>query len=85
MHARFCLMEPSDSGLIVNMQEPAQAVAINLCIQCSGEIDPSSFSFEMRLVSVDNFCRRCWDGVISDKDIDIQYLERPKWLQARSR
>lgn len=58
------------------------AIIDRRCVQCSAEINPSLFSFEMRLIDVD-FCRKCWDGIISDKDMDIPYLEHPKWLKAQ--
>jgi hypothetical protein len=83
-------MELDDSGSVADAtmqlsQAGTPAVTGQKCLQCSAEIDPSLFSFEMRLIDVNNFCRRCWDGIISDKDMDIPYLEHPKWLKARPR
>jgi hypothetical protein len=81
-------MELDYSELITNAtmqlsQAEAPAATGLKCVQCFAEIDPSLFSFEMRLIGVDSFCRKCWDGIISDKDMDIPYLEHPKWLKAR--
>ena len=38
------------------------------CIQCGVAIDPTTLSFEQKLIDDKDFCRRCWNQIMSDVD-----------------
>jgi hypothetical protein len=35
------------------------------CVMCHREINSALLSFEQRLIDDKNFCRECWDGMMS--------------------
>jgi hypothetical protein len=37
------------------------------CVECGSPVDPNSMSFEMRLVDIQDFCRRCFDEIIEEE------------------
>jgi hypothetical protein len=45
------------------------------CVECDSPIEPGSLSFEQRLIDDQDFCRRCFDEIISDED--MPYLKSP--------
>lgn len=43
------------------------------CVECNSPIDPNSLSFEMRLVDIQDFCRRCFDEIMEQEDLPSDY------------
>ncbi|AIF84136.1 hypothetical protein NTE_02080 [Candidatus Nitrososphaera evergladensis SR1] len=37
-----------------------------VCVMCHDAISPASLSFEQRLVNDKDFCRKCWDEIITN-------------------
>lgn len=48
------------------------------CVECNSPIDPNSLSFEMRLVEIRDFCRRCFDEIM--KEEELSYLNKPGFV-----
>ena len=38
------------------------------CVECGISIDVDTLSFEQKLIEDEDFCRRCWDGVMDDTE-----------------
>jgi len=53
---------------------------MNKCVSCFRPIDESSLSFEQKLIDDENFCRSCWDDVMSESVDELTYLDHPKFL-----
>jgi hypothetical protein len=43
------------------------------CVQCGSPVDPNSMSFEMQLVDIQEFCRRCFDEIMEQEDLPGDY------------
>lgn len=48
------------------------------CVECGSPVDANSLSFEQRLIDDQDFCRRCFDEIMSDED--MPYLNDPSLL-----
>ena len=48
------------------------------CVECNSPIDPNNMSFEMKLVDVQDFCRRCFDEIMADDG--LPYLDDKRFM-----
>jgi hypothetical protein len=50
------------------------------CIECDEPINESALSFEQRLIDDIDFCRTCFDAIMSDQYDGLAYLDNPRFL-----
>lgn len=63
--------------LHVTLKEPLQKQQLSECLMCHKVIDPSSISFEQRLIDDKDFCRKCWDEImfeVQEEDVPLPFL-----------
>lgn len=55
-------------SLAVPEKANEQKAECKKCVECGINIDADNLSFEQKLIEDEDFCRRCWDGVMDDVD-----------------
>lgn len=58
---------------IIAKSVECEVVVLRYCIQCHNPIVVESQSFEQRLIGDEDFCRKCWDYVVSEEDIPVTF------------